>query len=486
MATPKKTTKSKGKTSSKSKSSSMTSAIKRAAKAAVIPGYGALSAAKSIDDYIEKKDPKLAKSKTYNAIKGPVKKAKGALDYVADKAESVYNVISNPGKYIEKAADKIGKYTASKAKAIDDYIEKVDPNLSKSKIYGALKGKAKGVVKSKAIEKTLGVAGKSVAFLNPLTATAIGTREGLKGAKAVGKYVREKARKGAKAIDDYVEKADPNLSKSKAYGKVEGTAKYILGVKSGSKTKKASTAKTSTTKKKTASTINPGDTGYVWGKNKNNSKTTTTTKKPTPKVTTSVPKAAPTVSELWKQKTGTSWSEAKKQGLTDGSASANIALMKKLKSGDITKSTPKPKETTTSTPTPEPMPVKKVTLISAPYRGSGMGAMERSEKEMEKKQFGGSAKSMKKAIGKTGSTRSSSGVTKPYKTGGPIKSKLKRLDDKIEKRYPNYTGKGSAYQAVKDAAKQYFKTGGMVNSNSKVSASRVAKGKVGGSIRRRK
>jgi len=40
------------------------------------------------------------------------------------------------------------------------------------------------------------------------------------------------------------------------------------------------------------------------------------------------------VAELWKKTTGTSWSEAKKQGLTDGSAKANLALMAKLKSGD--------------------------------------------------------------------------------------------------------------------------------------------------------
>lgn len=53
----------------------------------------------------------------------------------------------------------------------------------------------------------------------------------------------------------------------------------------------------------------------------------------------------PTVSQLWKEKTGTSWSEAKKQGLTDGSAAANIALMKKLKSGTVNKESikaPKP------------------------------------------------------------------------------------------------------------------------------------------------
>jgi hypothetical protein len=63
------------------------------------------------------------------------------------------------------------------------------------------------------------------------------------------------------------------------------------------------------------------------------------TKPEVPKTTT------PSVSQLWQQKTGTSWSEAKKQGLTDGSAAANIALMKKLKSGDVNKEsikTPKP------------------------------------------------------------------------------------------------------------------------------------------------
>lgn len=39
-----------------------------------------------------------------------------------------------------------------------------------------------------------------------------------------------------------------------------------------------------------------------------------------------------TVAQMWQEKTGTSWSEAKKQGLTDGSAKANLALMAKMKS----------------------------------------------------------------------------------------------------------------------------------------------------------
>jgi hypothetical protein len=40
-----------------------------------------------------------------------------------------------------------------------------------------------------------------------------------------------------------------------------------------------------------------------------------------------------TVSQLWTEKTGLPWSEAKKQGMSDGSAASNMALMKKLQSG---------------------------------------------------------------------------------------------------------------------------------------------------------
>lgn len=61
------------------------------------------------------------------------------------------------------------------------------------------------------------------------------------------------------------------------------------------------------------------------------------------------PATGKTVSELWKEKTGTSWSEAKKQGLTDGSMKANLALMSKLKSGDYK---PKPKEEVKVEPKP--------------------------------------------------------------------------------------------------------------------------------------
>lgn len=41
-----------------------------------------------------------------------------------------------------------------------------------------------------------------------------------------------------------------------------------------------------------------------------------------------------TVSQLWTEKTGTSWADAKKQGFTDGTAAGNIALMQKLQRGN--------------------------------------------------------------------------------------------------------------------------------------------------------
>ena len=60
-----------------------------------------------------------------------------------------------------------------------------------------------------------------------------------------------------------------------------------------------------------------------------------TVTKPTSGSATNKP-AGKTVSQMWQEKTGTSWSEAKKQGLTDGSAKANMALMAKMKSNPET------------------------------------------------------------------------------------------------------------------------------------------------------
>jgi hypothetical protein len=68
-------------------------------------------------------------------------------------------------------------------------------------------------------------------------------------------------------------------------------------------------------------------------------KKTPESKKSESKTVTKAPVKTPakTVSQIWKEKTGKDWSEAKKLGLSDGSASSNLALLKKLKSGQIGK-----------------------------------------------------------------------------------------------------------------------------------------------------
>jgi hypothetical protein len=137
--------------------------------------------------------------------------------------------------------------------------------------------------------------------------------------------------------------------------------------------------------------------------------TTTSTTKPKP--------AAKTVSQIWAEKTGTSWSEAKKLGLTDGSAKSNMALLDKLNKGTVSKSSisdmknpPKPakeekiptlsvKGTTVSKSNASPS-ASSSTSETTPkpsdkqMSGSGMGAMERME-DMYKR--GGSVKKKMKS-----------------------------------------------------------------------------------------
>jgi hypothetical protein len=471
MATTKKTTKPKAKASSKSKpkSSSTGNTIKTVGKAAFIPGYGILSAAKGVDDYIQKKDPYLSKSKTYNAAKQPAKKVKGAMDYISDKAigfaKGAADVVSNPGKYIEKGAAKVGKAAYKGMKAVDDYIEKADPNLSKSKLYGAIKGEAKKVPKN--IENKIGIYGKAASMATPI------------GAMAAGREVGKVVKKGAKAADDYVQKNDPNLSKSKLYGAVKGAAKSGLGVKSGSTSKKAAPAKASASKP--AAKTTPAKT----------------TAKPAAKTTPAKPattttKSAPSVSELWKQKTGTSWSEAKKLGLSDGSASSNVALMKKLQSGSVNKNTVKTAApgSAASMKSFEKEMNKNVQdelsgkLAYAPPAEPSKSGADKAADENKMRRGG----MVRRRMQSGGDTTSIGGYMVKGNRGMSSKDRYKKAISK----------KPSGYVPASGATKQ-MKTGGMVNSNSKVSAiksagsrgvktgantrisaSKIARGRVGG------
>ena len=131
-------------------------------------------------------------------------------------------------------------------------------------------------------------------------------------------------------------------------------------------------------------------------------------------------------------------------------------------------------------------------------KGGGMSDVKSGVKQV--------ARGVKKGI--TNSVNSAKSVAKTaikatpqyqaYKATGKA---AKNVDDALEKRYPNYTGKGSMYAGLKSGAKTLFgyKTGGMVNPNAavkrqavagskgvragvnpKASASSVARGRVGG------
>lgn len=99
-------------------------------------------------------------------------------------------------------------------------------------------------------------------------------------------------------------------------------------------------------------------------------------------------------------------------------------------------------------------------------------------KKLVKKQNGGAtsdiksgakqiAKGVKKGVSSTVSTAKSAAKTavkatpeyKAYKAAG---SAMKSVDDSLQKRYPNYTGKGSAYDTVKKGVKSVmgYKKGG--------------------------
>lgn len=59
-----------------------------------------------------------------------------------------------------------------------------------------------------------------------------------------------------------------------------------------------------------------------------------------------------TVSQIWTEYTGTPWSEAKNQGLTDGSYEQNIALSKRVLAGEFGQKEVKDNTATTSSPSP--------------------------------------------------------------------------------------------------------------------------------------
>lgn len=105
------------------------------------------------------------------------------------------------------------------------------------------------------------------------------------------------------------------------------------------------------------------------GKSKpSESKSTKSQQSEKPK-TAATPAKGKTVAELWKEKTGTSWAEAKKQGLTDGSAANNMKVLKDLKAGKYDKKAPAATASPAASEKSEPvgtLPTRKATTVDNP------------------------------------------------------------------------------------------------------------------------
>jgi hypothetical protein len=113
---------------------------------------------------------------------------------------------------------------------------------------------------------------------------------------------------------------------------------------------------------------------------------TKTASKPSTSSSKASAPAGKTVAQVWKEKTGMDWSEAKKRGLSDGSAKSNLILLAKLKSGAVSKESLSKASSTPATTTSAP--AAKMTATG----GSGIGATER-EQEFKR---GGMVKTKKK------------------------------------------------------------------------------------------
>lgn len=145
-------------------------------------------------------------------------------------------------------------------------------------------------------------------------------KQGLSGTKALAAAKKELATLKKKESD--------TVSTAKRTATKGAVAGAMTGIKSAKG--KPVTKKKVDTAKPSSMNIGPGATDKP-----KNLITKPAVKKETKPVTPV--KSAPTVSQVWKDKTGMSWSEAKNLGLSDGSASSNMRLLKKLQSGEINK-----------------------------------------------------------------------------------------------------------------------------------------------------
>ena len=113
--------------------------------------------------------------------------------------------------------------------------------------------------------------------------------------------------------------------------------------------------------------------------------------------------AGKTVSQIWKEKTGTEWSEAKKQGLSDGSAKSNLALLEKLKSGSLDKDKQPPARMETVKATDMKVSSKSPTELAGV--GDNKGFEQPTENELINKPGYGAKKKLGGIMRKGGQVR---------------------------------------------------------------------------------
>lgn len=245
-------------------------------------------------------------------------------------------------------------------------------------------------------------------------------------------------------------------------------------------------------------------------------------KKSESKTVTKAPVKTPakTVSQIWKEKTGKDWSEAKKLGLSDGSAASNMALLKKLKSGSLTNSdlssskfkevgTLEPKKATEISTTNNNTTMKKGGSVKKMQKGGPVDAMHNGMRKIMRKvnaplrktlkhvrDNGSGYKNPESSKVPEGFTngKDTTASTKKYQPGGSTPADSSRVYVKQAEKAFSAGNMKKGKKALSDAARQgmkgkagydelgkyKYKTGGMVNSNAKVAASKKATGKVGG------
>lgn len=329
---------------------------------------------------LEAKAKGLKTSKTATPDKGKTEKSKTTTPTTAkgnSKVVAKQSVIRSGDKYKRKTALRDGTY-------IETIIDPNNKKTKTKKTVSVTNPKTGSTTKKELWDSGTGFTGKRVTH-----AKKEGTRYIKTDTKYDGKYLsseRETLLPGGKSHYSYRRpdgsgRLMDDEKVVKEWGKDGKTIKRTTG------SKKATESKPVVKKQQSAKTKTSTSAAPAKGNTEKSKTVAISPIKSTPKATESKPvvkkqqsekpktstPATPakgkTVAELWKEKTGTSWAEAKKQGLTDGSAANNMKVLKDLKSGKYDKKAPAATASPAAPEKSEPvgtLPTRKATTVDNP------------------------------------------------------------------------------------------------------------------------